>query len=178
MPQKNSQSNVAGYLKKLCLFLYLSFTVTLSSCGEKKEIIIEVEEEEVSQAPASIAAPSPKSDSGVAGGSESEPEPGSQDPSPNSEADADIKSTRPKTPSSIQPAVKWDPKEVANILNLYCAGPCHGVHGKFSNKEYFLSLKTKHLEQLTSEKMPPPGLFKNFRGSADQATLIDWLESQ
>jgi hypothetical protein len=158
------------------------------SCGEKKEVIEVVEEEQgadgsPSTAPTRLKKGTKKAGSaatGAAGENASESDsPAGGDPLAENRGNGETPTATP-TQEQIpaKPVVSWEPTDISKILTTTCAGPCHGNHGQFANKDYFLSLKARHLIQLKGGKMPPPQLFPNFRESADGIALITWLEQQ
>jgi hypothetical protein len=163
----------------------ICYALVSVSCGEKKEVIEIVEEEQ----PADGSSPTrlkkgAKKAGSPAAGTAGESTPGSESEeavdtsAPNGGTGEPPSATPPQQPLPRKPVVSWEPAEISKILTNSCAGPCHGSHGKFASKEYFLSLKDKHLIQLKGGMMPDPRLFPNFRQSADGIALINWLEQQ
>ena len=182
-----------GLLTTLSVLLILS-------CGEKREVVEVVEEEGQKGSPISGGS-APQKRGGKQPGSklsqgaaEVDPLTGATDEGGSSvdsggASGGPVSSSSPSSTSSpstdsgttsapVPDVVAWEPLAVSALVTTYCAGACHGVHGQFASKDYFISLKAKHLEQLRLGKMPPPKLFANFRGNADEAALIKWLEQQ
>ena len=168
--------------------------MTVASCGEKREVV-EVVEEDESTAGATSGTPSRKKVPKTQAGTEGSPAAGQGETATSAPEEGGAAAAEPgaaaavpgsspapsqnlEQPAPARYALEWEPLAVSAIVTTYCAGACHGVHGQFASKDYFTSLKVKHLEQLKSGKMPPPRLFANFKGSADEAALINWLEQQ
>jgi hypothetical protein len=167
------------------MFGTICYALVSVSCGEKKEVIEIVEEEQ----PADGSSPTrlkkgAKKAGSPAAGTAGESTPGSESEeavdtsAPNGGTGEPPSATPAQEQLPRKPVVSWEPTDISKILTNSCAGPCHGNHGQFANKDYFLSLKARHLIQLKEGKMPPPQLFPKFKESADGIALINWLEQQ
>ena len=166
----------------------ICYALVSVSCGEKKEVIEIVEEEQPADGSSSTdrtrLKKGAKKTGSAAAGSSGESTPGGEaeeagNPATETGGGGEAPSATPaQQPLPRKPVVSWEPTEISKILTNSCAGPCHGSHGQFASKDYFLSLKDKHLIQLKGGMMPDPRLFPNFRQSADGIALITWLEQQ
>lgn len=188
---KLSQANFALQRKSSCLLALLSCALFSFSCGQRKEVVQEVEEEQ------SSSSPSPASRMREKKGTRQKGPPGpggTADPQASNQGPNQLaRSIETSQFGQLQtytwggqipggPIVDWEPKPIAKIVNDYCALPCHGQHGKYSSKEYFLAEKEPVMKSMKGERgsipMPPANLFANFRGSAEEAALLDWLKTQ
>jgi hypothetical protein len=187
MRPKSMLHQLLGW-NSVCVYGAICCSFVSVSCGEKKEVIEVVEEDQGADGTSSTAPTrlkkGAKGTRAAAAGITGENAPGSDSPGgdkPLAETGGTA-GTPPTSPTQEQlppkPTVSWEPADISKLLTTYCAGPCHGVHGQFASKDYFLSLKARHLSQLKGGMMPPPGLFPNFRESPDEIALITWLEQQ
>jgi hypothetical protein len=187
MRPKSMLHQLLGW-NSVCVYGAICCSFVSVSCGEKKEVIEVVEEDQGADG-TSPTAPTrlkkgAKGTRAAAAGTQGETTPGSEseeagEPSTGAGGNGEPPSgTQTQEQLPRKPVVSWEPADISKLLTTYCAGPCHGSHGKFASKDYFLSLKDRHLIQLRAGAMPPPKLFPNFRESTDGLALITWLEQQ
>ena len=129
-------------------------------------------------APNTIAAPPAAGPTATATPGALQPPVATVDPGP-----AQPVATASPTPApTATPRPIWEPENIYRIVERNCMTPCHVHVDIFSQKHLFLLTKnrslTRMLDPAQPNPMPPVVYFPNFDGSADEATLAEWLRQQ